>query len=583
MAEVRVLVENLKNIGLYEEARTAILATAKKTIKERVEECRGEYEERHLNDCLEWVTCRVSDNWLSAIDTTSEVDASHRQAIPTFDWSHVLRMSTYQGFCSMRISEMFDLIRDAIDTLPAPALLDLKDCLKTSVQKDELVESLKTVLEARILHAGVATEDIVSLFIATENCLRLLDPSSNLLLRTIEPMKQYLRRRPDTVKHILTRMLDQNSELAEAMREPDNCVDDEDFDDSADWNPEPIDAVGSRQERNVDIITRLISVFENKEVFVNEFHKILLESLLHKTGYDTEQETMELELLKIRFGEASFHQCEVMLLDMAVSRRLHKHIREGSLAASRAIELEPEEDMFHVTTISHLFWPTINTCEFRIPFPNISSAQAAYAKQFQEQKPNRKLKWKPNAGLVEVELEMGDGRCKTYTVTELQAAVIYHFGAESRNGTSSIGDIVEDLRSQGSSSDFEEDIRDCVQLWIGHSVLKEVSLDCWEVVETLDPDASGSGGSTSIIHGARKSEEERARAKEEAEMRSKFQPMIVALLTNQGAQNAEKIQSILAMFFQFSHPMADLQKMLDHMVAEGMLALAMNGKYSVRV
>lgn len=35
---------------------------------------------------------------------------------------------------------------------------------------------------------------------------------------------------------------------------------------------------------------------------------------------------MELELLKTRFGEGSFNQCEIMLLDMANSRRLDAYI-----------------------------------------------------------------------------------------------------------------------------------------------------------------------------------------------------------------------------------------------------------------
>jgi len=35
------------------------------------------------------------------------------------------------------------------------------------------------------------------------------------------------------------------------------------------------------------------------------------ERLLSKVGYDTEREMHTLELLKLRFGEASLHKCEV--------------------------------------------------------------------------------------------------------------------------------------------------------------------------------------------------------------------------------------------------------------------------------
>lgn len=119
------------------------------------------------------------------------------------------------------------------------------------------------------------------------------------------------RRRPDTVKHILARMLDEESELAEVMRQVDITGTENVEEDYDNWEPEPIDAgkiatwtsfplefqteapsVGTRQERAADIITRLISIFDTKDVFVHEYHKILVGRLLKKLDYETDKEVM---------------------------------------------------------------------------------------------------------------------------------------------------------------------------------------------------------------------------------------------------------------------------------------------------
>jgi len=54
---------------------------------------------------------------------------------------------------------------------------------------------------------------------------------------------------------------------------------------------------------------------------------MLAARLLSKGGYDCEREIRTLEMLKIRFGEAELHQCEVMLRDMADSKRMDASIR----------------------------------------------------------------------------------------------------------------------------------------------------------------------------------------------------------------------------------------------------------------
>ena len=80
--------------------------------------------------------------------------------------------------------------------------------------------------------------------------------------RVGEPIREYLRHRDDTVRSVVTHMLDDNimqSELGENVRE--NNADDNA--DSLNWNPDPIDSdpnkLGLLKKTN-DIISYLVRV-----------------------------------------------------------------------------------------------------------------------------------------------------------------------------------------------------------------------------------------------------------------------------------------------------------------------------------
>lgn len=71
----------------------------------------------------------------------------------------------------------------------------------------------------------------------------------------------------------------------------------------------------------------LVNIYGSKELFVNEYRTLLSNRLLNPNQfqftYDTDKEIRNLELLKLRFGEASLHQCEVMLKDIGDSKRIN--------------------------------------------------------------------------------------------------------------------------------------------------------------------------------------------------------------------------------------------------------------------
>ena len=59
-----------------------------------------------------------------------------------------------------------------------------------------------------------------------------------------------------------------------------------------------------------------------------------------------------LELLKIRFGETSLHECEIMLRDVDDSKRVN----------SKGIKTE----ILTATIISQVFWPQLPTDSIRL-------------------------------------------------------------------------------------------------------------------------------------------------------------------------------------------------------------------------
>ena len=94
-----------------------------------------------------------------------------------------------------------------------PSVKDLHECLARTQLKPVLAQSLKATLEARLLHQGATTEDILIAYVSAIRAFSVLDPSGVLLDAACHPIKQYLRRRPDTVRHILHSLTDSSGDL----------------------------------------------------------------------------------------------------------------------------------------------------------------------------------------------------------------------------------------------------------------------------------------------------------------------------------------------------------------------------------
>ena len=88
-------------------------------------------------------------------------------------------------------------------------------------------------------------------------------------------------------------------------------------------------------------------------------HRSMLSNrLLSQFTYNTEREIRNLELLKLRFGEASLQQCEVMLKDISDSKRINNAITgDEEQSKEQKGMLSGQPFPVNAVILSAQFWP----------------------------------------------------------------------------------------------------------------------------------------------------------------------------------------------------------------------------------
>jgi anaphase-promoting complex subunit 2 len=109
------------------------------------------------------------------------------------------------------------------------------------VSSADIVSNVK-----RLLHPGAETKDVITQYISTIRCLRILDPPGVLLHKVAEPIRRHLRERHDTIKCIVSALvegeeLQDENEGRGGIIPQDNDTSAENFSDPR-WEPEPMDA-----------------------------------------------------------------------------------------------------------------------------------------------------------------------------------------------------------------------------------------------------------------------------------------------------------------------------------------------------
>ncbi|RUS84864.1 hypothetical protein EGW08_007405, partial [Elysia chlorotica] len=442
----------LDEMGLMESiSGSAITEIVHTQIEKHIDkECKGNFDTSFMTQLEEWLDQLVLQ-WLKHIYAKKETATQHATVIAFRDR---LRHYIYETYGRSLIAQFFDIIIDFPDS--KHAIMDLTTCLEKTDLRSELVTSLKNALESRLLHPGVNTAVILTAYINAIKSLRMLEPAGVILELVCEPVGRYLRSREDTVRCIVASLTDDsNNELVselENTKPPCTAVEDADEEDGSlnpsweDWNPDPVDAdpsSGSRFRRSADILSTLVNIYGSKELFVNEYRALLADRILMQYNYDVERELRYLELLKLRFGEAQLHFCEVMLRDVAESRRVNTRIQEAAKASGESSSKDPEQTDLELNAmiLSAQFWPAFRDEKIKLP-AELQEHLDKYTKSFEQQKQNRTLVWKTHLGLMNLELELG-GESLSFSVSPVQAAIIMKFQEKNQWSLESLSQELE--------------------------------------------------------------------------------------------------------------------------------------------
>uniref|UniRef100_A0A0P4W136 Anaphase-promoting complex subunit 2 n=2 Tax=Scylla olivacea TaxID=85551 RepID=A0A0P4W136_SCYOL len=549
--------------------------------------CRDSYDQSRITQLEKWVE-NVVVGWLEVVycggrgKLSSAESAVQNMVAENLHQTYMTAL--YHTYTTTRIDQLFNIVIEYPES--QPALEDIRECLDRTHLRDRLVESLRSAFQTRLLHPGVNTTDVLHAYISAIKALRVLDPKGVLLELVSEPVRQYLRGREDTVRYIVTSLTDECcSELSEELMVAtplvlDDSHSDEDSMEHWDtWTPDPVHAhtLKSKSQRTADIISMLVNIYGSKDVFITEYRTILADRILSQFSYDTEREIRYLEHLKVRFGEtlALLHKCEVMVKDVADSKRINQSINSDE-------NPRREKQKFPVSCmiLSAQFWPSFKEERLQLPEEVLKELET-YTEAFQELKGNRTLNWKHHLGQVQLEVELKH-RTLSVSVTPTQATIIFHFQDRKRWTIDELSSVTQVPKTV---------LRRKITFWQTQGVLQEVESDVFVLVEGEgdgDEGLAAAAGAASPDIAPPAIEEDEAESvmasaqdQREEELQV-FWSYIVGMLTNLDSLPLERIHAMLKMFVQGSVECSpqELRDFLDRKVRQHHLIFT-NGLYKL--
>lgn len=527
-------------------------------------------------------------------------------------WKKRLEFHLHESVWAIRTDRLLLLIEKFPQSLPA--LHDLRDCILSTDRKPFVATALRDQFVAKLLNAGTLTSEILQLYVSTIRALRFLDPSGVILACVSDPIRTYLRRRPDTVRCIVSGMTgdgDLHEELQRGRRrkreeipddsrevdkddssnmptlldmslsdlDDDDCqsidgdfdihrrVDDEDY---KRWVPDPVDAPvrEGKWRPGGDAIATLVNIYGSSEQIVEEYRTVLADKLMSTFEVDLKREERVSELLTERFGKDAMHDCIIMLKD----------VRDSSVALKAARKEQDGKkgglDKFETTIISKEFWPVlVDEGEFQAT-DEVEWQMAQLANSFGKAKAPRKLRWQHGFGVVEIKLEFEDGRQVVTKVSPMQATILSHF---ARRRKICLTDLAHDMKVRDVSV-----VRRKVQILASMGFIRVVDTRT-EVYETVE---NASGIENQIEDGHLETEDvidENETKQEEAEM-AVYETYIMAMLQNLKQLSLEQIHGMLQRFVQtpvYDKTQTQLAGFLTGLVAKGKVEVSA-GIYKVK-
>ncbi|KIJ53213.1 hypothetical protein M422DRAFT_222616 [Sphaerobolus stellatus SS14] len=509
-------------LGFLERYESQLTLCVNTLIDHKIQEvCPGSWDQQLLPGLKAWLMEHIipylSRPYARGLANPDEVKIIVSNIVTRLDY-HLCKT-----LCNLRMTELFDIIVDYPDSMPA--LLDIKECLSKVDERLALVKELRRLNNRRLLHPGADTKDILSQYVSTIRCLRVIDPPGVLLYKVADPIRRYLRERPDTIRNIVASLVGEGGDLLDESDQT-TALQPPPVDDYLDpnWEPEPIDSGPDfRANKPADVLTTLVSIYDSKDLFVKELQILLAQRLLAIKDGNYDRERKNIEILKIRFGDAALQVCEVMLRDMTDSRRIDQHIQAQ------------KESPIHLTVISGNFWPSLQTGGLKM-LGQYQSLQEDYSKEFVTFKPDKQLRWLPHLGSIQLEIELQDRKIET-EATPLEAAIIELF---SEKDTWTVDDILPRL----GSVDLAPSVK-ALNAWADKGVLVEESEACYKLLEVASEDA----GEREYTRRQPVQEEELPNIvtmqQQQAEQMKVHWKFVQGMLTNIGALPLDRIHSML--------------------------------------
>ena len=309
---------------------------------------------------------------------------------------------------------------------------------------------------------------------------------------------------------------------------------------------------------------------------------MLAERLLNKVGYDIDREMHTLELLKLRFGEASLHKCEVMLKDINDSKRINGNVKAppapGTPAARDVASTATlKESPLDATIVSALFWPPFSneSPEF-IPPPEMKTMMEAYGKRYHHLKAPRQMNWRPTLGTVQVEVMHGEIELEL-SVSPIEATVLMHFQTKERWG-------LQELATEMGVT--KAVLRRKTVVWVNQGILVEGK---------DDSQGGGGGGDDASFYRLTSGEDDQAAfgaaaaddegggggavastEDQEAAGMKVYEQYIIGMLTNFPSLPLDRIHNMLKMFVAdpaYDKTQDQLEAFLNHLIAEDKVVL----------
>ncbi|XP_053963904.1 anaphase-promoting complex subunit 2 [Anastrepha ludens] len=508
--------------------------------------CHGIFDKSFLMQLETWLDETVI-NWLKKIFsyTCTNSEAKDSNTINIIKGFKVkLTYFLYENVALSIIEQFFSIIIDFPESIPA--IDDLKICMEKIDMRKHFIQTLTNTLKVRVLHPGVNTMDILTGYIAAIKAIRYLDNSGIILETVTAPIRDYLRKRSDTVRRVVTGLTEEGptdltEELAkgEALKENEKLDVNEELSNWENWLPDSygIDQTARIQltnmNRSADIISMVVDIYGSKELFMNEYRNLMADRLLTYLDFNADKEIRNLELLKLRFGDSLLHSCEVMLKDLTDSKRINSHISSDSKYN--------ENKMFDISAfiISAQFWPSFNKESLELP-EEIANEFEKYTKVYEAYKGNRTLNWRTVTGRVNIVIEIGE-RTIEMTVAPTQAIILYHFQYKDEWSLEDLSQITKVPSTI---------LRRRIGFWITHGIIGEIRPGIFRLLEDDGKKSQFDHKQLNqVLVGEEDVESAMASASDQREEELQvFWSYIVGMLTNLDSLPLDRIHQMLKLF-----------------------------------